>query len=163
MKKINKNTIKVREIVNVETGEVFGTTAERISYSAEPDYIKMYLDDLGRLNGLTGTENTCLRILLRKMNWDNEIYIHKKMREDISKELNITRSSFYRYIDTYINGGILMKVSTNLYLFNPNLFAKGSWNDISKLRMTIEYSKEGRIIKTNFSKNLDATQLNLEL
>jgi hypothetical protein len=46
-----------------------------------------------------------------------------------------------------IKCGILTSPSTHNYIFNPNLFAKGKWSDISRLRdnfkLTIDYNNKG--------------------
>jgi len=159
--KNKKTTIQVTEQVDTNTGEILNIEHKKVSYSQEPEYVKMYLEDIGMLYKLSGTQNDFIRVLLRKMNYDNEVYIHKAMREEIKEKMGIGERQIRNNFEVLVNGRILMKLGNNHYLFNPNLFAKGSWMDIKTLRMTITYSKEGRMIKTEFGKNTEAIQQNM--
>jgi hypothetical protein len=44
---------------------------------------------------------------------------------------------------------------TSFYIMDPNLFGRGSWNDVKKIRMVIEYNADGtKSINTEISKQL---------
>lgn len=42
-----------------------------------------------------------------------------------------------------------------MYITDPNLFGKGKWTDIKKLRLVVEYDKDGtKKLSSNLSKEL---------
>jgi hypothetical protein len=45
-----------------------------------------------------------------------------------------------------------MRKDKGMYIANPSLFGKGKWNDIKEIRMSISYSEDGRMIKSEINK-----------
>ena len=112
----------------------------------EPDYIKLYLDDLAYLMHLPN--NDVLFCLLKKMNYEGEVILIKSVVEDICQKVNLkNRTYFYSLIKKYTDKDILIKKDRGVYLFNPFFFGRGKWEDIQKIRMSINYTpKDGRQI-----------------
>lgn len=142
-----KNKHKLTEIIDVNSGEIVNSQMELISYNQEPDFVKMYLQDLSFLHGLTGTNNSILHSLLSKMTYDNEIILIPRVKEEMANKIGLMKKTFEKGIRLLCEKGILIKKDNNYYLVNPFLFARGSWKDIRSIRMTIKYSKEGKDIK----------------
>lgn len=142
-----KNKQKLTEVVDVNTGEIMDSQMETVSYSQEPDFVKMYIDDLSYLHGLTSANNSVLHSLLSKMNYDNEIILVSKVKDEMANKIGLMKNTFEHGIGVLVKKGILIKKGNNYYIVNPFLFARGSWKDIRSIRMTIKYSKEGKDIK----------------
>jgi len=146
-----KRTIKESQTINSDTGEVLSSTATSVSYSKEPDFIKLYLDDLIKISNLPAGANKTIYALLPKMNYDNEIVLSKSMKDELCQKLSIKINSFEHNLGDLVANGILMKKSNNHYLMNPNYYARGTWSDISRLRMTVTYTKDGKFISVETS------------
>lgn len=156
-KKILKQTTEI-ETIDFETGELKQVTKEkRYSIPQEPPYIKMYLEDIAKLKGLRKSHLIVLCCLLEKMNYANEngqvIYVNSVMKKEIlnsSKELNSTQT-VTDAISALKKKEILLSVGRSTYRINPQIFGKGDWRDILKLReikMIITYNYSGRNIQT---------------
>jgi len=155
---LSKKVIKevTTNVVNHETGEVTETKnlKERV-VSREPDYIKLYIADLIKLNDLPKSTNDILYNILKRMNYDNEIVLVYHNKTKIAKELNIKLNTIDQNLMKLTNKGILTRVGRGVYVANPYIFGRGKWEDIRELRMKVAYNKEGRFITGEVDRQLE--------
>lgn len=142
-----KKTFKETTIIDKKTGEVLNSELKKITYTSEPYYVKLYIDDLTKILGLSGTANSTLLALIRKMNWDGEVVITKQMKKDVADRLKLKINTIEHAITDLVSENIFIKKGINYYLVNPNYFARGDWADIRSIRMTISYDENGRAIQ----------------
>jgi hypothetical protein len=136
-------------IVEEELVEVY--KAER-----EPDYIKMYVSDIARLNELPKGMDNILMAFLRTMGYNNVIPVYKPIKKMISKDLGISIAYLNKAIDAFHKKGVFIRIDRGLYVADPELFARGSWADIKALRLVIEYNQNGtKQIKSNIPKQME--------
>lgn len=136
-KKIIKENITTT--IDSKTGEVLENT-DRKEYivTKEPDFIKLYIDDLSYLLKLPN--NDVLMCLLMRMDYYGHVTLVKASVDEICKTANLKNSTyFYSLLKKYIDKQILIKEHKGIYLFNPYFFARGKWVDIEKIRMSIDY------------------------
>lgn len=146
---------KTENITDNNTGELLSSTSTSIGYEQEPDYVKLYLKDISMIHDLSGSNNAVMHALLGKMNYDGEVVLVSKMKEEICARISIAKTTFEHSIGTLVKKGVLIKKGNNFYLFNPYLFARGKWNSIKQIRMTINYSQSGREIKSEFEPQME--------
>ena len=149
-KKSKKITTRVTEIVDRKTGEILYDEGTTVSFEREPDYVKLYLNDISRLMNLTVSGHRTFFALLRKMNFDCEIILTTSVRKEMVEGLVMPNNTFKHSIMDLVDAGILFRKANNHYLVNPKLIARGSWADIRKIVLTISYSEDGRMIQTEF-------------
>ena len=115
---------------------------------SEPPFVKMYLEEITLLHKLPTNCSAIMYEMLKYMDFSGEVIITAKRRKDIAEKLDISEKTIRNQTTSLVKKGILTNPSTSTYVFNPNLFAKGAWNDVSKLResfeLTIKYTKEGK-------------------
>ncbi|MPQ44992.1 replication/maintenance protein RepL [Clostridium tarantellae] len=150
-----------KKIVNTETefkytinelGEIIdeeNSLKTKVSFSeTEPKYVKLYIDDISLLQGLTNNQNNILYNILKLTQFStNEVILNKYYREKIAKNLNTNDQVIRNAISKLVKKEILFKVATGVYKLNPYLFGSGTWQNIKGLRMTIEYTNEGKKIQ----------------
>ena len=147
MSKISKTTTT---IVSTDTGEVqksisVGTFT---NYNKEDSFVKIYIDDIMKLINLPKKTGDIFFLLLEYIGYNNQVVINSSIKRIISDKLNIKFDTVNKAITVLNANGLLIRQDTGIYLVNPYYVGKGSWNDITKLRITCEYSKElGREIK----------------
>lgn len=130
-------------IINEKTGEVLETTlTETYRVEKEPDFIKMYISDIARLNELPKGMDMILLALVRNMGYNNVIPAYKPIKKLICHDLGISLSYLNKAIDTFYKKGVFIRLDRGIYMADPELFARGSWSDIQKLRLVIEYDKD---------------------
>lgn len=153
-KKVTKEV--TTNLVDHETGEIKETKnlKERI-VAREPDYIKLYIDDLIKLNDLPKSTNDILYNILKRMNYDNEIVLVSHNKAKIAKELGIKLNTIDQNLMKLTNKGILTRVARGVYIANPYIFGRGKWEDIRELRMKVVYNKQGRFITTELDRQLE--------
>ena len=146
---------------NPDTGEMI--TTESISKRRvikEPDFIKLYLNDVMLLSDVPKSKSDVLYLLLRKMNYDNEITVVASHKRDIAQELGCSMINIDKTLSLLVEKSILIRKERGVYVANPRLFGRGNWEDIERLRMSIDYRRNGvKRIGTIISKHDD----NLEL
>lgn len=132
------------------TGEILSeesTTVHQIP--EEPPYVKLYLDDLIKLNDLPKSSSAILYEFVRKMNYDGFIVINASIKRMIGADLGVKEQSISNAISTFVKKDIMHRFDKGVYILNPSLFAKGKWTDVRKLReqyldLTVRYTKDGK-------------------
>lgn len=153
-KKISQ--VKITETAD-SNGEIKNTESSITSftYETEPEYIKLYLNDIGKLNGLSPASNKVLLELIRGMSYNNVIPVYMPIKKMIANKLGISIHAVEKSVKEFYNKGLFVRAARGVYVADPNLFGKGKWNDIKKLRLTIEYGKDGKKqLSSNISEEL---------
>ena len=149
MTKIMYEDTRIENKVNHETGEITETIVKKdrtVKIEKEPDYIKLYLQDICKLNDLPKTSSKLLKKLLKYSNYENLILLPSYIKKIIAKELETSIPTIDNSLSKLTKKGILRREGTGVYRLNPHLFGKGSWQDIKKIRLTWEYGEEGRTL-----------------
>lgn len=161
-KKVSK--IDIVQTLDKETGEVILEESKIHSFmiDKEPDYVKVYLEDISRLKDIPAGMNKVLFELMKSISYNGVIMAYKPVKELMCNNMGISMNYLNKCIDEFYKKGILIRYARGVYLADPNLFAKGSWKDIKNLRLVIEYSKDGtKTLKSNVSEEMKK-QLKLE-
>ena len=153
MPKINQS---VEETIIDENGEFKGKRLNKtLSWGAEPSYIKLYLQDILYISDMPKKYDSVLFQLLKRASYagnDNgmQVSISAGTKRIIQKELGFKNvGSINNAITDLVKGKIMYRIETGVYQFNPWLFGKGDWQDISRLRLEINYDDiKGRTFKT---------------
>lgn len=142
--KINQ---QVDRIIDSETGEVIQQDRkESLAVGKEPNYYKVYINDLANLQGLNPTEKMVFETLSANMTFDNLIVLIKPIKEKLVKITGKEFETIKKAIQGLAKKKVLLKEERACYRVNPKYVAKGKWEDIKALRLVIEYSERGREI-----------------
>ncbi len=135
----------IHTTINKETNKVTSqTTTSKIKVDKEPNYVKLYLDDICLLNNLPKTSSAILNELLLCSNYNNEISLSRGIKNRIAKDLDVTNGHLDNTISKLSKFGILKKIDVGLYVLNPFIFGRGNWLEIKSIRATWKYSDKGR-------------------
>ena len=145
--------IKLSKQIDHETGEILNEFKEHSFKTTEPSFIKMYLDDILSLTNINSTAKNVLFGLLKYMDYENRIDLASRQRKELAQILNTSIQTISNSLGVLIKKNILLKLDRGSYLMNPDYFAKGKWSDILKIKISIEYTPEGRILITQFENN----------
>lgn len=142
------STERITTIQADENGEIKSETNEvsfkSISQDIEPDFVKLYLNDIARLYDLPRATSKLLLEILRFMGYDNVVALGKWRKAEIANKLGISTGTLANALTKFIEEGILSKVSSSEFVVNPMIFGRGKWKDIHRLRILIEYSPDGK-------------------
>ena len=149
----------MREKIDYNTGEVVEESSI-ITYQmeSEPEFVKIYLQDVSRLFNLPSGVSSIMYELLRYMTYENLIALTPYIRKQIADKLGTNTGVFNQGITKLTKQGLISKVGSGTYMANPDVFGKGKWKDIKNLRATIVYNSDGR--KFTVERNLP-TQLEI--
>lgn len=135
-------------ITTTEQGEVVREERERVMrMPQEPEYIKLYLQDLAHILEVPQGPQGLLMALVRKMDWEGMITLSPGSRDRIAAALQIKVHTLANYLSVLCDKEILRRVGRGEYEMNPHLMAKGDWSEILKRRatfkMTVTYKADG--------------------
>ena len=143
------------EVLN-EYGEIVSKRANRVlNWGNEPQYIKLYLQDILYLSDLPKHHEKILFELLKRATYAGEKYgmeitLNAGIKKRIAENLGIKNiRSINNTLSDLVKGKILFRADIGVYTLNPYLFGKGDWQDISRLRLEINYDDiKGKTFKT---------------
>lgn len=130
----------VRTVVSVDdaTGEIKSMSTVYVSApQSEPAYLKLYLEGLLCLRNIPLYCWPVLLWLMGRMpyaNGDPCFEFGSPMRQRAAEELHLKISQINHAISDLVKFEAVLRVERGLYQFNPQLFARGEWKDIKKLR-----------------------------
>ena len=144
-----------QEVTHTKTdlnGEVIEEVKNQVAYiEREPDYVKLYISDILRLQDIPKSGNDILLAVIKRMTYNNDIAMFAPVKREIASELGIKEVTVSKAIELFTNKSILLRKDRGLYLINPFFFGRGKWEEIRKVRLQVIYSEEGRmILKTEF-------------
>lgn len=139
-----------------DQGEMISKRANKtLSWGSEPAYIKLYLQDVLYLSDMPTKHSAVLYELLKRASYagDKEgmqVIINASLKRRIAEALGLKNiGSISNAITDFVKSKILYRADVGMYNFNPYLFGKGDWQDISRLRLEINYDDiKGKTFKT---------------
>lgn len=139
------------EILDSETGEIIRRkTFTNALVEKEPPHVKIYLQDIAKINDLPPAAAKVLNILVQNMGYNNMVPMLKPFKEVICNSLDLKMNTLEKVIAVLKEKHILHTFSRGLYVLDPYLFAKGKWENIQNLRLIIDYDKNGnRTLSSN--------------
>lgn len=152
--------LHIREVHETEvdhsTGEIVTTKSTEVSaFEKEPPYVKIYLEDIGNLNGLNNSEKKVMYEMICSMGYKNIVPAYKPVKQMMADKLGMPYNTLDKSIKEMVKKGILIRKARGLYIMDPSLFGRGSWNDIKNIRMIVDYNPDGtKTINTSLSKQL---------
>lgn len=150
----------------METGEVVkqvvSTTEIFRKTEGEGNFIKLYIEDLGKLHKLQHKTMMVLFELIKGMDYNNEISVSIGKKKDICRYLDIynlingekklATNVIDQHITKLVKERFLYRKDKGMYIVNARLFGKGKWQDIKAIRMRVEYAELERKIETEIDK-----------
>ena len=160
---MNIKTEKVRQEVVRQTIDADGEMTEEIRMMVkrvekEPSFIKVYLNDILYLEGISGGLNGILYGIMKRVGYNNELVLNSEIKRRIAEETKKSFNTVNGAITKFVKGKILIRTGIGVYTLNPYLFGKGSWEEIRKVRLTITYDLEGKTFVSEITKEEDSDE-----
>ncbi len=118
------------------------------TWGSEPDYVKVYLKDMLYTRDMPTQHSATIYELLQKASYADrgmEVVINAHLKRQISQRLELKGiGGINNTITQLVKGKILLRVGRGVYRFNPYLFGRGDWQDISRLRFQVTYDLKGK-------------------
>lgn len=128
--------------------ETVTTTLARLP--AEPAYVKLYVEDVGRLLALSRGEQRVLLSLACSMAYDGLVSLSPTRRARLAQQCGLAIGAFNNALYTLTKQQLVFPRGRGEYELHPELFARGEWNAIldrqKRLKLEIKYTDAGRQI-----------------
>lgn len=146
---------KVSMIETTKTVSADGEKLEEIkaitfNYGKEPDYIKVYLDNIMFLAEISGWIGKIMYELIKSVSYADKgqfLIVNAGYKRILAENLGIKPQSVTNAINQLAKKGILIRKESGVFLLNPQYFGKGDWKDISKIRYEVELNAQGKTIR----------------
>lgn len=146
---------KIRQSVEETVQDATGKIVERrrnqtLSWGEEPPYVKLYLRDLMYMSDMPRHYTDLVYALLKRVSYAGDddgmcVTLVPRIKKAICSELGWAQtSSLDNALQKLLKGKIIYRVDRGVFRLSPYLFGKGEWQDISRIRMQITYSLEGK-------------------
>ena len=146
--KKTENVIKDTQTVINTAGEVLNVEQHlSIPVGDEPPYYKVYLQDIANVYGLNPAERAVWEILCSNMTFQNLVFLYKPIKMMLVQATGKKYETIKAAIKSLTAKGLLIRQDRAVYLVSPKYAARGKWQDIKALRLTIDYNEQGRNIE----------------
>jgi hypothetical protein len=152
------SSIQKREIhIDTLNGEIIHDKTNVIDFTSvpnEPDYIKLYIGDLGKLCCLSDGQKAILLYIAACVGYDGLVLLPVGQKARIAKSAKCSISAVNNAVNFFCKKQILIKEGGGLYELNPDYFARGKWREIRERRKSfytkITYTPDGqKTVETN--------------
>lgn len=144
-KRIYRSVETTEQKVDRETGEILSESFQQTEFGyvdTEPQYIKIYLDCILRFKNLSSSLNPILVALCKHMHFADKnqiVFVNKYTKELICSDCGVKIKRVEQAIKQFTEAGILKRQARGVYIVNPYIISRGSWEDIKKLRATFDF------------------------
>lgn len=147
-KKKPENVVKDTKVVITRDGELLNVEQHlSIPVGEEPPYYKVYLQDLSNVLGLAPAEHMVWEVLCSNMSFTNIVVLIKPIKDMLVQATGKKYETIRAAIKSLVAKGLLVRQARAVYMVNPKYAARGKWQDIKALRLTIDYNEQGRNIE----------------
>jgi hypothetical protein len=150
-KVISAETITVVD----ENGEIKEESRTEITrIPKEPPFIKLYLEDIAKLNNLPRCASVLMYELIKQTTYNGTINLNSTIKKQIAQRLNTSTQTIDNQIHKMVKKDIFSRIGRGVLCPNPYLFGKGEWSSIRKQReawLKISYDNNNRKIKSSFA------------
>ena len=149
-------------ITDKKTGEILEQNTKQKIISTEPEFLKMYFDDLSYFLNLKINHRVFLSILKNCLTYKNILTLNYGTKKIISADVGVSINTINKLIDKCTKYKLIIRLERGVYLVNPLFFGRGTWKDLQEIRLNIIYKENERGIKTDFI-YINAKQLKIDI
>lgn len=135
------------------TGEITSRTSNVVELKRlppEPEYIKLYVEDIGKLHGLSPAHREVLLYVAAASGYDGIATISARRKAAIAMTIKGTVKTVSNALTECVKAKLLRRVGHGEYEPNPFIFGRGSWAEIRERRQqfvaSFVYGPEGRTV-----------------
>jgi hypothetical protein len=133
--------------VNGEEIEKVTEETKTIALSAEPPFVKLYLDTVLSIKNLSKSLSPILIGFLKFMSYASSsegdggqvIYTNAAMKREIAAKAGVSMKRIDQALSDFVKGGVFRRIDLGTYQVNANLFGRGEWKDIKNIRTKIDW------------------------
>jgi hypothetical protein len=126
-----------RKYTDLETGEMV----------EEPNFVKLYIDDLCTVKGLSANQHIIFRFMLQNMNWDNVVGYGAYTKSEFLKANKIANQTFNNNVAALVKSQLLERIGRGEFRINKKYAVKVEWSKVQSIVWTTKYTKCGRVEK----------------
>lgn len=147
---VKVTTMETKQVIN-EHGEILQET-KAFSWSAgkEPEYVKVYIENIMVLAEINGWISKVMYELIKSVSYANKgqyIIINAGYKRIIAETLDIKPQTVTNAVNELSKKNILLKKDKGVFQLNPQFFGRGEWKDIAKIRYEVEIGIDGKTVK----------------
>lgn len=100
----------------------------------EPAYIKLYVEDIGRITGLRPVHSEVLLYVAASVGYDGFVVLNARRIAAIALTIGCTSGTVKNALTELCSVNVIRRAGRGEYELDPRLFARGAWKDIRERR-----------------------------
>ncbi len=129
------------KFTDISTGEI----------SEEPNFVKLYIDDLCKVKGLSANQHMIFSFMLQNMNWDNLVGYGAYTKASFLKINNLANQTFNNNVASLVKANLIERVGRGEFRVNKKYAVKVEWSKVQSISWTTKYTKSGRVEKVEIN------------
>jgi hypothetical protein len=148
----------------------------------EPDFVKLYLDDIGKLFSIDNNSQRLFGELLKlidpkEKNIHSVVVLNKAIKNRIAQNLGFTgvdkkgtpnKYLINNYLGKLNKSGLIRRLESDIYIINPFICSKVDWNNTELLRsihleITYDHTTRSMITLINTGENSQTIKNQIDL
>ena len=130
-----------RKYTDLETGEI----------TEEPNFVKLYIDDLCKVKGLTANQHMIFSFMLQNMNWENLVGYGAYTKSSFLKANKLANQTFNNNVASLVKANLIERVGRGEFRVNKKYAVKVEWSKVQSISWTTKYTKSGRLEKVEIN------------
>ncbi len=117
----------------------------------EPNFVKLYIDDLCKVKGLSANQHMIFSFMLQNMNWDNLVGYGAYTKASFLKINNLANQTFNNNVASLVKANLIERVGRGEFRVNKKYAVKVEWSKVQSISWTTKYTKSGRVEKVEIN------------
>ena len=119
--------------IDKETGEI----------KHEPEFVKLYINKLCAVKGLSGLQHEMFKFMLGKMDHENVVSYGSVSKRKFLDKHNVTSATFNNNIKALIKAELMERIALGEFRINKKYATKVEWSKVQSIEWKTTFSRDG--------------------
>ena len=120
--------------IDKETGEI----------KYEPEFIKVYINELCAVKGLSSLQHEMFKFMLGKMDHENIVSYGSVSKKKFLDKHGVTSATFNNNIKALIKANLMERIALGEFRINKKYASKVEWSKVQSIEWKTTYSRDGK-------------------
>lgn len=110
----------------------------------EPDFVKLYINDICRVKGLNSGQVKIFNFMLANMNWENVVSYGPNTKASFLNENEMKNQTFNNNVSKLITSMLIERIGRGEFRINKKYAVKVDWSKVQEIKWETTYGKDGK-------------------
>jgi len=110
----------------------------------EPDFVKLYINDMCRVKGLNSGQVKIFNFMLANMNWENVVSYGPNTKASFLNENEMKNQTFNNNVSKLITSNLIERIGRGEFRVNKKYAVKVDWSKVQEIKWETKYDQNGK-------------------